>query len=282
MIARPPTLILDDQPLPGGPAADVLLGPLLLAKGMGGAQEIIRIYRPAPTAAFSRRDSRRPGFARAAQAAGELGFLPVIRPQGGQLAAYHRGSVVIDHVVRTPNPTVGLKDRFEHFATLHADVLSTFGLDARIGELPGEYCPGAYSINVAGATKIVGSAQRITRDGWLFSTIIQVTGSASIRDVLTRAYDEIGYELNSSTIGSVEDYRPGVTADAVGQALISDYSATVDAIRGPLSAEALQEVASMVDALTAATTVKPTSPASSPNSASPPACKPPSSPAKHA
>ncbi|MEO6470262.1 MAG: lipoate--protein ligase [Aeromicrobium sp.] len=245
MTARTLTLIVEDRPLPGGPADDVLLGPLLLARGMGDAQEIIRIFRPEPTAAFSRRDSRRPGYGRAAAACRELGFKPVIRPQGGQLAAYHRGSVVIDHVVRTPNPTEGLKDRFRHFARLHADVLSTFGVDVRVGELPGEYCPGEFSINVAGVTKIVGSAQRITRDGWLFSTIIQAMDSASIREVLTKAYDEIGYELNVSTIGSVEDYRPDVTADAVEQSLIDEYSATTHAIRGPLAAELLDELASM-------------------------------------
>lgn len=245
MTARSVTVILEDQPLPGGPADDVLLGPLLLARGMSGAHEIVRIHRPDPTAAFSRRDSRRPGFARAAQACGELGFMPVIRPQGGQLAAYHRGSVVIDHIVRTSNPAAGLKERFERFAGLHAGVLSALGLDVRIGELPGEYCPGEYSINVAGAVKIVGSAQRITRDGWLFSTIIQVAGSASIREVLTIAYDEIGYELDPSTIGSAEDYRPGVTAEAVEQALTNAYSATNDAIRGRLSAEILRELASV-------------------------------------
>lgn len=245
MTGRLATLILEDRPLPGGPVDDVVLGPLVLARGVDQAQEIVRIFRPEPTAAFSRRDSLRPGFARAADACRELGFMPVIRPQGGQLAAYHRGSVVIDHVVRASNPAAGLKGRFEHFARLHADVLSAFGLDARIGELPGEYCPGEYSINVAGLTKIVGSAQRITRDGWLFSTIFQVTGSTSIREVLTTAYDGLGYELNLSTIGSAEDHRPGITAAAVEQALIDVYSATSGAVRDVLSVEILQEIAAM-------------------------------------
>lgn len=244
MTARPSTLILAGQSLPGGPADDVVLGPLLLSKGLSEAREIVRIWRPEPTAAFSRRDSRRPGFTRATEVVRELGFMPVIRPQGGQLAAYHRGSVAIDHVVRTSKPTEGLKDRFKWFARSHADVLSAFGLDVRIGELPGEYCPGEYSINVGGATKVVGSAQRITRDGWLFSTIVQVTGSASIRDVLIAAYDEIGYELNSSTIGSIEDYRPDISTDAVEQALIDVYASGTDVIQTSLSGEILQEVAS--------------------------------------
>ena len=245
MTVLPHTVILAGQLLVGGPADDVVLGPLLLARGMGGAQEIVRIWRPDPTAAFSRRDSRKPGFERASEAVRQRGFVPVIRPQGGQLAAYHRGSVAIDHVVRTSNPTQGLKDRFEQFSRLHADVLSAFGLDARIGELPGEYCPGEYSINIAGLVKVVGSAQRITRDGWLFSTIVQVTGSALISEVLTTAYEEIGYELDPSTIGSIEDHHPGISAQAVEQALVEAYASGTEASRASLPAGVLEEVASI-------------------------------------
>ncbi|AXT83754.1 hypothetical protein C6I20_00085 [Aeromicrobium sp. A1-2] len=81
MTARP-VVILDDVALPGGPVDDALLGPLLLAQGMDGADEIVRIHRPEPTAAFSRRDSRLPGFERAAEGCRAAGFTPVIRPQG--------------------------------------------------------------------------------------------------------------------------------------------------------------------------------------------------------
>ena len=240
MVVQSHTLILDEQPFQGGPRHDVALGPILLAQGLDDAQEIVRIHRPDPTAAFSRRDTRRPGFDRAATAVRALGFEPVIRPQGGQLAAYHRGSVLIDHVVRESNPTAGLKDRFERFAGLHSAVLSGFGLDARIGELPGEYCPGEYSVNAAGTVKIVGSAQRIARNGWLFSTVIQVAGSVQLRHVLTEAYEAIGYELDPATIGSIEDFLPGVTAEDVEQAIRREYIANLDAVPGHLTPEILQ------------------------------------------
>lgn len=245
MTAQARAVMLEDQPLAGGPAHDAVLGPVLLARGLDDAREIVRIHRPEPTAAFSRRDTRRPGFDRAAAACRELGFEPVVRPQGGQLAAYHRGSVVIDHVVRESNPSAGLRGRFERFAELHSAVLAGMGLDARIGELPGEYCPGEFSVNAAGAVKIVGSAQRITRDGWLFSTVIQVTGSEAIREVLTRAYDEIGYELDPLTIGSVEDFLPGITAGAVEWALTSEYTAILAADPGRIPAGILEEVAAI-------------------------------------
>jgi lipoate-protein ligase A len=237
-------LIIRDDPLPGGPAQDVALGPVLLAQGLGGAAEMVRIHRPEPTAAFSRRDTNQPGYDRAADAAREFGFTAVVRPQGGRLAAYHRGSVVIDHVLREANPQAGLKKRFEQYAELHARVLRGLGLDARIGELPGEYCPGEHSINASGASKIVGSAQRVTRDGWLFSSVIQVTDSHSIREMLSEAYSRIGYPLDPTTIGSMEDHLPGVTAEAVAEELRREYVATMDAVPARLSAEILQAVAS--------------------------------------
>lgn len=208
----------------GSPAADAALGPELLRHGRDGADEILRIYAPAPTAAFSRRDTLRPGYDAAAAAARRAGFEPVVRPQGGSLAAYHRASVVIDHVRRVAEPSAGLVDRFRSFAGMHAAVLTRLGVDARIGAVPGEYCPGEYSIH-AGGHKLVGSAQRVTRDGWLFSTVIQVGGAARLREVLTAAYGELGYDFDPATVGAIEDTVPGVTVRDVIAAMLDAYRA---------------------------------------------------------
>ncbi len=208
---------------PAGPAADAALGPALLRDGRDGADEILRIYAPAPTAAFSRRDTLRPGYERAAAAARSHGFEPVVRPQGGSLAAYHRASVVIDHVRRVAEPATGLTGRFRSFAEMHAAVLVELGVDARIGPVPGEYCPGDYSINAGGVHKLVGSAQRVTRDGWLFSTVIQVGGTDRLRGVLTATYGELGYAFRPATVGAIEDTVPAVTVEAVIGALYAAY-----------------------------------------------------------
>ncbi|MFC4070385.1 lipoate--protein ligase family protein [Actinoplanes subglobosus] len=207
----------------GDPAYDMALGPQLLREGVGDARDILRIYSPRPTAAFSRRDTLRPGYQRAADAVRRQGFAPVVRPQGGSLAAYHLGSVVVDHVHRAVGEPLQPVERFERFARLHADVLLALGADARIGPVPGEYCPGDHSIN-AGGSKIVGSAQRVTRDGWLFSTVIQVTGAARLREVLTLAYAELGYDFEPATVGALEDTVPGVTVPTVVAAVRAAYT----------------------------------------------------------
>jgi lipoate-protein ligase A len=206
----------------GGPAWDAALGPRLLREGLGDARDILRVYSPEPTAAFSRRDTLRPGYRRAAEAARRFGFTPVVRPQGGSLAAYHRGSVVIDHVHRSGPAAPDPVERFQRFATLHTDLLVRLGVDARIGAVPGEYCPGEYSVNAGGA-KIVGSAQRVTKDGWLFSTVIQVGGADRLRAVLTPAYRELGYDFEPATVGAIDDTVPTVTTAAVTAAVLAAY-----------------------------------------------------------
>jgi len=224
-------IFLDATELPGGPAQDVALGPVLLRSELNEGAELIRIFAPRATAAFSRRDTKQPGFSSAARAAATLGFTPVVRACGGQMAAYHDGTIVIDHILREHNAHAGMRQRFQHFSSLHAGVLRELGLDARVGELPGEYCPGTYSVNAEGRCKIVGSAQRMTRNGWLFSSIIQVAGSGRTREVLEATHLELGYELNSATVGAIEDFVPGVTVAAVGEALFRAYSAPTD-LRG--------------------------------------------------
>ncbi|MET0414943.1 MAG: hypothetical protein ABW022_02835, partial [Actinoplanes sp.] len=189
-------LVLAGDAVLGDPATDAALGPLLLRHGLGEADEVLRIYSPAPTAAFSRRDTLRPGYSRAAEVARELGFTPVVRPQGGSLAAYHRASVVIDHIRREAGAAPAPVQRFREFAGRHAAVLTGLGVDARVGAVPGEYCPGEFSINAGGHHKIIGSAQRVTRDGWLFSTIVQVSGAALLRPPLAEASEALGYALD--------------------------------------------------------------------------------------
>ncbi|MBB4743208.1 lipoate-protein ligase A [Actinoplanes octamycinicus] len=216
----------------GGPGFDAALGPLLLRRGLGEARDILRVYSPEPTAAFSRRDTLRTGYERAAAAARSAGFTPVVRPQGGSLAVQHPGSVIIDHVHRSgpqpPDPTA----RFQHFAAMHAAMLRALGVDAHIGPVPGEYCPGDYSIN-DGRAKLVGSAQRVTRDGWLFSTVIQVTGSALLREALLPAYAALGYEFDPATVGAIADTVPAATVRSVTAAVLSAYGATAPGVPLP-------------------------------------------------
>ncbi|MBM0126751.1 hypothetical protein [Pimelobacter simplex] len=133
---------------------------------------------------------------------------------------------MIDHVRLTSSGEIALRDRLQSNAELHVAALQSFGLDLRIGALPGEYCPGEFSVNLAGIVKVSGSAQRTTKNGWLLSTVVQVLGSESLRQVLSACHDALGYPFDPDTVGTLADLDPGIEADAVRSRLIGAYPIT--------------------------------------------------------
>ncbi|MDO9378100.1 MAG: lipoate--protein ligase [Nocardioidaceae bacterium] len=225
------------------PAQDVALGLALLDElGARRGHDLVRVYRPSATAAFSRRDTLQPGFADAVQAVREVGFTPVVRGPGGRLALYHHGSLVIDRVCSDLDPRQGIEDRFRGFGDLYVRVLRGFGLDARIGEVPGEYCPGRFSVNAAGTHKIVGTAQRLSRHGWLFSTSIVVRDADPIREGLRVAYDALDYDWDPATVGAVEQWSPGIGVRDVADALLDGMRTLGPVVPTELSADVLARV----------------------------------------
>lgn len=246
-VAAEGVVLLGEGAVAGGPAYDAALGLVLLRRGMGGAREVIRVFNPAPTAGFSRRDQLRPGFEAAVRVVRERGYEPVLRSPGGRFAVYHGGSVVVDHVCLEPGSAEGMQGRFERYAEMHARILRGLGLDARIGEVPGEYCPGKFSVSAGGKTKIVGSAQRLTREGWLFSTVIQVSGSTALREALVAASVALGYDFDPATVGAVEDTVPDVTTGQVTRAVTDEYAALADERWPGLPEEIVQALSEAVE-----------------------------------
>jgi hypothetical protein len=96
-------------------------------------------------------------------------------------------------------------------------------VDARVGAVPGEYCPGAFSVNARGTAKLVGTSQRITRDAWLFSSLIMVSGEERVRPVLTEVYAHLGQPFDPASAGSLAGEVPGLDTETVERALLDDY-----------------------------------------------------------
>lgn len=170
---------------------------------------------PGPSAAFSRRDVHLPGFAAAVSAVRARGFEPFIRPVGGRLAVYHGGALVLDLVGRSSDPRPGTTSRFQLASEAIARGLRRLGVDARVGELAGEYCPGRWSINGHGRSKLVGTGQRLTRSAYLFTAVIVVGDAAPLREAMTDAYRCLDLPLDPRTVGSIAEYVPGVRLDEV-------------------------------------------------------------------
>lgn len=213
---------------------------LLRRVSRGESPPVVRIYRPAaPVVAFGRRDTLLPGFPAAVDVVRDAGFTPLIRSPGGRAVAYTQQSLVVDHVGPDPGYLSGMDERFTTYADLWADVLRGNGIDARVGEVPGEYCPGAYSVNARGLVKLVGSAQRMVRRAWLFSAVAIVDGAEVLRPLLTKVYRALDLPFDASSVGSVRAESPGVSLDRLEEAIVAAYHERFDVVPAELGDDVL-------------------------------------------
>ena len=104
------------------------------------------------------------------------------------------------------------------------EAFGTLGVDARIGELEGEYCPGAYSVH-AGDMKIMGVGQRLVRGAAHVGGVVSVLHGSRIRDVLIPVYRELDLDWRPSTAGALDELVPDVTLDRVRDAIVESFSA---------------------------------------------------------
>ncbi|TDU90249.1 lipoate-protein ligase A [Kribbella voronezhensis] len=209
----------------------------------GELTEALRIYRPAaPVVVFGRRDTRLPGFQAAVRAARSAGFEPLVRAVGGRPVAYTSEALVVDHVKHEPLAPDGLETRFQYYGSLYADVLRELGIHARVGAVPGEYCPGAHSVNARGVVKLVGTGQRVVRNAWLFSTLVVVGGDDLLRPLLTDIYHRLDLPFDAASVGSLSTELPGLTVATVEHCILTAYNAEGSA---PLEDATLQLAATL-------------------------------------
>ena len=218
-------ILLVREAAPRRPALEVALAHALLDRvSAGELRGVLRLYRPAPTVAFGRLDALRPGYAAAAAAAREHGFEPVLRAPGGHAVAYHDGCLGIDEVIAEADPIAGMHDRFAASGALLAGALRTLGVDARVGQVPGEFCPGEFTVNARGRVKLVGTAQRVVRHASLLAASVAVTDAASLRAVMEDVYRALALDWDPATVGAVEDDVAGVGLAEVERAVLAAYA----------------------------------------------------------
>jgi lipoate-protein ligase A len=206
------------------PARDVAITHALLRRVAAGAlPATARVFRPGPTLAFGKLDALRPGYARAVEAAAAHGFMPVLRIAGGHAAAYDEGSVVVELATPQARIAEGIAARFADGAQLLVRALAASGLEVEVGELPGEYCPGAWSLH-AGGVKLAGPAQRSIQGAALWSAFVAVEGGERLRAVLTDVYAALELAWRPATAGAAEDVRPGLTAADVEEVLAVEFA----------------------------------------------------------
>ncbi len=219
----PVELLREDHP--EEPVLDMALTHALLDEVAAGLRPgAARVFRPGATLAFGRLDALAPRFAAAAAAAGRHGFTPLLRLGGGHAVAYDRGSVQLDVVTPQAGIYGDQELRYVEATELVVEALQTVGVDARRGELPGEYCAGRWSVH-AGGVKLAGTSQRAIRGATLLSAVVVVEGGARVRAALTAVYQELGLTWEPATAGAADDLVPGLRAADVQESLIGALAA---------------------------------------------------------
>ncbi len=236
-----PLLRLVREGFPARPAYGTAVSETLLIRvAAGELGDTFRLHRPARELAFSKQDRAAPGFETAVEAARAMGFEPVVRLAGGRAALFHEGSLAIAWSSHADRPVEGTQDRFRWLAELITRALRELGVDARIGEVPGEYCPGAWSINARGETKLVGIGQRMIRGGAHCGAVIVVSDSKLVRETLEPVYEALELDWKPETTGAVEDEVGPTTLDVVEDAVIAALAKDYELVETELDPETLE------------------------------------------
>jgi len=128
-------------------------------------------------------------------------------------------------------------ERFEATARLIASALSSLGVDARVGEVDGEYCPGEHSVNARGSSKLMGVGQRLVRGGAHVGAVVVVDGVRRVNDVLVPVYAALGLEWRPEATGSVAGEVPGTTWDDVAKTIAAAFGERHELEPGTLDPE---------------------------------------------
>ena len=210
----------------------------------------IRIHRPGRELAFGRQDLASPGYQAAAEAAGAAGFAAVERLAGGRAAVFHEGTIAIARAYADPQPPKRTYARFEEMAEVIMAALRGLGVDALVGEVPGEYCPGAYSVNARGATKLAGIGQRMIRGGAHMGGVVVASGGPQIAEVLVPVYEALELEWDPATAGSVsEELGREVDAGELEEALIAELGDRYELVDAELDEETMRRATQESEAL---------------------------------
>lgn len=207
--------------------------------GRGELPETLRLSRPGAMVAFAKQDAVHPSYPAAVAAARAEGFDAILRLAGGRAAVFHEDTIALAHAVPHRSPREGIHSRFEATSALIARALRRLGIDARVGEVPGEYCPGVYSVNAGGRRKLAGIGQRIVSGASHMGGVIVTGGAERVRDVLVPVYRDLGLDWDPATAGATADEAPGATWEAVRDALIAEYAALGELERASLDDDTL-------------------------------------------
>jgi lipoate-protein ligase A len=192
--------------LTGSASLDTAVSRAILQRvSSGDLPETLQVGIPHRVVAFGRHDALTTGFLRAVEIATEHGFDPTIRIAGGRAVVFHSQIVRFAWTVPSLDPVAGMVDRFIAVSDRVISMLESMGIPAVMGQLRGEYCPGAYGVHREGAGKVMGSGQRLTKRAAQVGGMIVVRDAAMVNEVLIPIYAALGLAMDPARTGAVSD-----------------------------------------------------------------------------
>ncbi len=226
---------------PEQPGLDTAVSRALLMRASAGeVGETFRLHVPGRIVAFGKQDVVSPGFAEAVAASSACEYLPIVRLAGGRAAVFNEHTLAFSWTIPTAHPPADIHHRFRQLADLMVATFGDFGLDARVGEVPGEYCPGEYSVNLGGEIKVMGVGQRLTRHAAHVGGVVVVRDSAVLRAILEPVYAALGLPWRPETAGALTDQAPGVHTGDVITAVLHHLGRLADLTDGTIDASTLE------------------------------------------
>jgi lipoate-protein ligase A len=209
----------------GPPLLDTAVSSALLRRvDSGHLPATLRLFVPDRIVAFGRQDRVRPGYAAALEAVAESGFHAVERLAGGRAATFHEGTLAFAWSTPEELPRETIHHRFDALTSIMVTAFASLGVDARVGEVPGEYCPGRYSVNARGTRKVMGVGQRLLRRSAHVGGVIVVDRADLVNLPLFPAYRALGYEWDPGATGAIADEVPADTG-SVAKAVLDAFRA---------------------------------------------------------
>ena len=95
------------------------------------------------------------------------------------------------------------------------DALADLGIDPVIGEVPGEYCPGEYSVSAGGRVKLAGYGQRLIRGAAHVGGVVVVSGAEEVNRLLVPIYDVLDLPLDPAATGAIDHESGPATVETV-------------------------------------------------------------------
>ena len=211
----------------------------------GARPMAISITPSARHVGVTRRDTRRPGFEEAVRASNEEGYPVMVRGSGGGATAADEGTFGFSIVRPAVEAEIrrSIHDRYDEAAALVLGAFSRLGLEAEVGEVREEFCPGDHSIRVGDqedGTKLVGIAQRLTRRATSVGGIVLVHGEEELAKVLKKVYRAMDLPFRTGSVGSLRKVGVEAGLDEVVEAFAVEAEARYGAKRTTVDAQTMK------------------------------------------